>query len=58
MEIAKDQILRMLRERGDYCKAELAEQQLPTTVDPDQHAAQLTRIGLVPQEIVEAGSGS
>ena len=52
MEIAKDQLLEMLRDRGDYCKAELVEQQLPTWVDPDQHAGQLGRIGIVPQAIL------
>jgi hypothetical protein len=52
MEIAKDQLLQMLRDRGDYCKAELLDQQLPTHVNPDQHAAQLERIGVVPREVV------
>ncbi len=55
MEIAKDQLLQMLRDRGDYCKAELAEQQLPTHVDPDRHADRLGRIGILPQEIVDRG---
>jgi hypothetical protein len=57
MEIPKDQILQMLRNRGDYCKAELAEQQLPTRVDPDRHAVQLGRIGIGPQEILTENAG-
>ena len=37
MEIPKDQILQLLRDRGEHDKADQAEQQLPDQVDPDQH---------------------
>lgn len=46
MEIPKDRLVKMLRERGDHCKAELVEQQLPTTVDLERDADHLWRIGL------------
>ncbi len=57
MEIPKDQILQMLRDRGASGKAQLAEQQLPDQVDPDQHADLLERIGIDPQKILGGGSG-
>src|SRR5215203_4047332 len=37
MQIPKDQILSLLRERGQDDKASAAEGQLPDTVDTDQH---------------------
>ena len=34
MEIPKDQILQMLRDRGNHDQAQQADQQLPDQVDP------------------------
>jgi len=53
MEIPKDQLVKMLRDRADYCKAELVEQQLPSQVDFDQHADRLRRLGIAPQELLK-----
>ena len=51
MEIPKDQILHMLRDRGDHDKADQADQQLPDQVDPDQHSDLLKKIGVNPSEL-------
>lgn len=53
MEVSRDRNLHMLRHRSEDAKAQLAEQQLPDRVDTDQHADQLARIGIDPQEILE-----
>ena len=51
MEIPKEQILQMLRDRGDHDQAQQADQQLPDKVDPDQHNDLLGKIGINPSEI-------
>ncbi len=57
MEIPKEQILQMLRDRGDHDKAQQADQQLPDQVDPEQHSDQLGKIGLDPSEILGGAGG-
>ncbi len=57
MEIPKEQILQMLRDRGDHDKAQQADQQLPDKVDPDQHSDLLGKIGINPSEIIGGGAG-
>lgn len=52
MEIPKDQILQMLRDRGDHDKAQQADQQLPDQVDPDQHSDLLGEIGIDPGDLI------
>ena len=52
MEIPKDQILSLLRDRGDHQKAEEAEQQLPDQVDPEQHSDLLQKLGIDPGELL------
>jgi hypothetical protein len=52
MEIDKQQIISMLRERGEHDKAEQAEQQLPDKVDHEQHKDLLDQVGVQPQELV------
>ena len=52
MEIPKDKILELLRERGDDDKAAQAEQELPDTVDHEQHADLLQKHGIDPKELV------
>ncbi len=48
MEIPKDMILTMLRERGQNDQASEADQQLPGQVDPEQHGDLLSKFGLSP----------
>ena len=53
MEIPKDQILQLLRDRGDHDKADQADQQLPDQVDPEQHSDLLKKIGINPSDLLE-----
>jgi hypothetical protein len=52
MEIPKDQILQLLRGRGDHEQADQADQQLPDQVDPDQHRDLLGKIGINPSDLL------
>jgi hypothetical protein len=52
MEIPKDQILQMLRDRGSHDQAGQAEQELPDQVDTDQHQDLLQKFGINPGEIL------
>ncbi len=56
MEIPKEQILQMLRDRGDHDQAQQADQQLPDQVDPDQHGDLLGKVGIDPGDIL-GGAG-
>jgi hypothetical protein len=51
VEIPKDQILELLRDRGDHDKADQADQQLPDQVDPEQHGDLLNKIGINPSDL-------
>jgi hypothetical protein len=57
MEIPKEQILRMLRDRGDHDKAQQADQQLPDQVDPERHEVLLGKVGIDPGEILGGVGG-
>jgi predicted PhzF superfamily epimerase YddE/YHI9 len=52
MQIPKEQILSLLRDRGQQDQAEQADQQLPDQVDPEQHADLLSRLGIDPQDLL------
>ena len=52
MEIPKEQILELLRSRGEDQKAEQAQGELPNQVDPEKHADLLQRLGIDPQELL------
>ena len=52
MQIPKDQILQLLRDRGEEDKAGQAQQELPDQVDTDQHADLLDRLGIDPQDLL------
>jgi hypothetical protein len=51
MEIPKDKILELLRDRGQDDKAEQADRELPDQVDTEQHADRLSKLGIDPQEL-------
>jgi hypothetical protein len=51
VEIPKDQILQLLRDRGDHDKADQADQQLPDQVDPEQHSDLLKKLGINPSDL-------
>jgi hypothetical protein len=56
MQIDKNTILDLLRQRGDHDKADQAEQQLPDQVDHQQHAGTLQKLGIDPRELL-SGKG-
>jgi hypothetical protein len=57
MEIPKDQILSLLRDRGQHDQAQQADQELPDKVDTDQHGDLLSRFGIDPQELISKYGG-
>ena len=54
MQIPKEQILELLRSRGEDDKASQADSELPETVDTEQHAGILEKLGIDPGDL--AGS--
>lgn len=52
MQIDKQQVINMLKKRGDHDQAAQAEQNLPQQVDTDQHADQLSKLGVNPQDLL------
>ena len=52
MEIPKDKILDLLRQRGDSEGAAQADRELPDQVDPEQHAGLLSRFGIDPKDLL------
>ena len=52
MEIPKDKILELLRERGDHDKAQQADQQLPDKVDPERDKGILDQLGIDPEDLL------
>jgi predicted PhzF superfamily epimerase YddE/YHI9 len=57
MQLDKNMILDLLRERGQTDQANQADQQLPDQVDTDQHADLLQQLGLDPQELIQKFMG-
>lgn len=57
MEIPKEQILQMLRDRGDHDNAQQADQQLPDQVDSEQHGDLLGKLGVNPSELLGGAGG-
>jgi len=57
VEIDKNTIVSMLRERGDADKAGQAERELPDQVDTERHADLLRRFGISPQELMGKVTG-
>jgi hypothetical protein len=52
MQIPKDQILQLLRSRGEDQKADQADGELPDQVDTEQHAGLLEKLGINPQDLL------
>jgi hypothetical protein len=52
VEIPKNKIIDSLRQRGDNEKAAQASQELPDTVDTDQHRDLLDRLGIDPSAVL------
>ena len=52
MQIPKDKIVAMLKERGEDDKAAQAEHELPDQVDHEEHADLLQKHGLDPKDVL------
>lgn len=58
MQIDKNQILDLLRQRGDQDAAQRAESELPDQVDTEAHGDLLSRFGIsVPELLSKLGGG-
>jgi hypothetical protein len=57
VQLDKNMILDLLRERGQGDQASQAEQELPDQVDTDQDANLLQKFGLDPQELIQKFMG-
>ena len=52
MQIDKEQIISLLRQRGDDDKAEQAQQELPGQVDTEKDSGLLSRLGIDPSDLL------
>jgi hypothetical protein len=57
MEIPKDKVLELIRERVGNDKADQASRELPDQVDPEQHADLLAKFGIEPKDLMGGGLG-
>jgi hypothetical protein len=57
MQIDKNQIIELLRQRGDHDRADQAEKQLPDTVDTDEHGGLLAQHGISVDELKDKLGG-
>ncbi len=57
MQIDKQQIIDMLKSKGDHDKADQAQSDLPDQVDTDQHADKLSKLGVDPKDLTGGGGG-
>ncbi|MCW2868344.1 MAG: hypothetical protein JWR20_2532 [Marmoricola sp.] len=53
MQIDKNQIIELLKSRGEQDKAAQAESELPDQVDPEQHAGLLEKLGIDPKDLLK-----
>ena len=51
MQIDKDQILEILKSRGEHDKASQAQADLPAKVDPQQDQGLLDKLGIDPADL-------
>ena len=52
MKIDKDQIISLLRQRGDDAKADQAQQELPGQVDTEKDSGLLSKLGIDPTDLL------
>jgi uncharacterized protein (DUF2267 family) len=57
MQIPKDKVLELIRDRVGGDKADQAANELPDQVDPEQHAGLLQKFGINPQDLLGGGLG-
>jgi hypothetical protein len=52
MKIDKDQVLQLLRDKGQHDQADQASNELPDEVDTDEHQDLLGKLNLDPKELL------
>lgn len=52
MEIPKEKIIELLRERIEHGKAAEADQELPDKVDHEEHSNRLEKHGIDPKDVL------
>ena len=57
MQIDKEQVLQLLRAKGQHEQADQAQQQLPDQVDTEQHSDLLSRFNVDPKELLNKLGG-
>jgi hypothetical protein len=57
MEIPKDKIIELIRQRAGGDKADQAKQELPDQVDPEKHSDLLSKFGIDPKDLLGGGLG-
>ena len=57
MEIPKDKIIELIRERVGGSQADQASNELPDKVDPERHGDLLSKYGINPQDLLGGGLG-
>lgn len=57
MQLDKQQIIDMLKNRGDHDKADQAQADLPDQVDTDQHSDKLSALGVDPKDLMGDAGG-
>jgi hypothetical protein len=57
VQIDKETVLTLIRERAGEGKAQEAQSELPDQVDPEQHRDLLERFGIKPEELLGGITG-
>ena len=52
-EVEKDKILQILRDRGEYARAQWVDRQLPQRVDLDKNADLLATLRISPSQLTD-----
>jgi hypothetical protein len=52
-EVDKDKILQILRDRGEYARAQWVDQQLPQRVDLEKNAGLLATLHISPSQLTD-----
>ena len=58
MQIDKQEIIELLRSRGEDDTADRAESQLPDQVDTDEHRSTLDQLGINPTDLLGGIGGT
>lgn len=57
MQFDKQQVIDMIRERGDQDQAQQADQEMPDQVDTEKDSGLLSKFGINPQDLISKFAG-